>query len=186
MNDVPPPPSLTDELREQARRSPGKWFYAIDPFFDPGGEVPPYGIIGAWQADERGEISGEFRHNPNYRPSPVALDYPDPTDPLDDAIQLSSTGYATGEGIVSLLLEADVIVAAGPDGGIPVFDTDEGRTALVCTAQAHLPGEFPEGSTGWQRIRGGDLIGLLPPGVGVAINPFGPAGVVLPHTDLRR
>ena len=81
MNDVPPPPSLTDELREQARRSPGKWFYAIHPFFDPGGEVPPYGIIGAWQADERGEISGEFRHNPNYRPSPVALDYPDPPIP---------------------------------------------------------------------------------------------------------
>ncbi|MDP9865449.1 MULTISPECIES: type VII secretion system-associated protein [Streptosporangium] len=186
MNDAPPPPPLTDELRERARRSPGTWLYAVDPFFDPGGEVPPYGVVGAWRADERGEITGEFRHNPNYRPSPVALGYPEPTDPVDGAVQLSSAGYATGEEIVPLLLEAQVIVAAGPDGGIPVFDTGEGRAAFAYTAQAHLPGELPEGATGWQRIRGGDLAGLLPPGVGVVINPSSPAGVILPPADLRR
>ncbi|MER7213583.1 type VII secretion system-associated protein [Streptosporangium sp. NPDC000239] len=186
MNDVPPPPPLTDELRAQARRSPGTWLYAIDPFFDPGGEVPPYGVVGAWRADERGEITGEFRHNPNYRPSPVALGYPEPSDPLDAAVQLSATGYETGERIVPLLREAEVIVAAGPDGGVPVFDTGEGRAVFAYTAHTHLPGEFPEGATGWQPIRGGDLVALLPVDVGVAINPSGPAGVILPPADLRR
>lgn len=186
MNDAPPPPPLTDELREQARHSPGTWLYAIDPFFDPSGEVPPYGVVGAWRADEHGEITGEFRRNPNYRPSPVALDYPEPTDPVDRAVQLSSTGYATGQGIAPLLLEAEVIVAVGPDGGIPVYDTGEGQAAFAYTAPAHLPGELPERSTGWQRIHGGDLVALLPADVGVAINPSGPAGVILPPADLRR
>ncbi|MDP9846005.1 type VII secretion system-associated protein [Streptosporangium lutulentum] len=186
MNDAPSPPPLTDALREQARRGPGTWLYAIDPFFDSGGEVPPYGIVGAWQVDERGEIIEEFRHNPNYRPSPVALDYPEPTDPVDRAVQLGATGYDDGEDIASLFLEAEVIVAVGPGGGIPVFDTGEGRAAFVYTARAHLPDEPPDSSTGWQRIRGGDLIALLPAGVGVAINPSGPTGVILPPADLRR
>ncbi|GAA3510872.1 hypothetical protein FHR32_003774 [Streptosporangium album] len=186
MNDAPPPPPLTDELREQARRSPGAWLYAVDPFFDPDGEVPPYGIVGAWQVDAAGEITGEFRRNPNHRPSPVALGYPEPTDPVDRAVQLSLTGYATGQDITPLLLEADVIVAAGPGGGIPVFDTGEGRAAFAYTTQVHLPDELPESSTGWQRIHGGDLVALLPADVGIAINPSGPVGVILPPADLRR
>ncbi|MGI5286251.1 type VII secretion system-associated protein [Nonomuraea polychroma] len=185
MNDTPPPPPVTDELRRQARLRPGSWMYAIDPFFDPDGEVPPYGIVGAWRVDERGEITGEFRHNPGYRPSPVALGHPEPTDPLDRAVQLASTGYATGHELVPLLLEAEVIVAAGPGGGVPVFDTGEGRAAFAYTAQAHLPAALPDGATGWQRLRGRDLVALLPPDVGVAVNPEGPAGVLLPPDEFR-
>ncbi|GGP91583.1 type VII secretion system-associated protein [Streptosporangium pseudovulgare] len=186
MNDAPAPPPLTDELREQARRSPGTWLYAIDPFFGPGDEVPPYGIVGAWRTDDRGEITGEFRHNPNYRPSPVALGYPEPTDPVDRAVQLGATGYAGGQDIVRLLLAAEVIVAVGPGGGIPVFETGGGRAAFAYTAHAHLPDGFPEGTAGWQPIRGGDLVALLPADVGVAINPSGSASVILPPADLHR
>ncbi|MFI6539379.1 type VII secretion system-associated protein [Nonomuraea sp. NPDC050547] len=187
MNDVPPPPPpITDELRRQARQSPGTWMYAIDPFFDPGGEVPPYGIIGAWQVDARGEITGEFQHNGGYRPSPVALGHPEPTDPLDRALQLASTGYATGGDVVPLLLAAEVIVAAGPGGGVPVFDTGEGRAAFAYTAQDHLPRSLPDGAMDWQRLRGGDLVALLPADVGVVVNPEGPAGVLLGPAELRQ
>lgn len=63
------PPQITDELRAEARNKPNSWFYAIDPAFDPNGEVPPEGIIGAWHSDESGELSEEFTPNPNYRPS---------------------------------------------------------------------------------------------------------------------
>ncbi|MGP3915118.1 type VII secretion system-associated protein [Nonomuraea sp. 10N515B] len=184
MNDTPPPP-ITDELRRQARLRPGSWMYAVDPFFDPDGEVPPYGIVGAWRVDDRGEITGEFRHNTGYRPSPVALGYPEPSDPLDRAVQLASTGYASGDDLVPLLLEADVIVAAGPGGGVPVFDTGEGRAAFAYTAQARLPDALPDGATGWQRLRGRDLVALLPADVGVAVNPEGPAGVLLASGELH-
>ncbi|GAA3473917.1 type VII secretion system-associated protein [Nonomuraea roseola] len=187
MNATPPrPPPVTDDLRRQARQSPGTWLYAVDPFFDPNGEVPPYGVVGAWQVDERGEISGEFRHNPGYRPSPVALDHPEPTDPFDRAAQLASTGYADGRDLVPLLLEAEVIVAAGPGGGVPVFDTGEGRAAFAYTAMAHLPDALPDGATDWQRLRGRDLVALLPQDTGVAVNLEGPAGVLLAADELRR
>ncbi|WP_329086356.1 MULTISPECIES: type VII secretion system-associated protein [unclassified Streptosporangium] len=187
MNDAPPPPPpVTDDLRRQARLRPDSWMYAVDPFFDPEGEVPPYGIVGAWQVDGRGEITGEFRHNPGYRPSPVALGHPEPTDPLDRVVQLASAGYAGDLDLVPLLLEAEVIVAAGPGGGVPVFDTGGGRAAFAYTAQANLPHALPDGATGWQRLRGRDLVALLPPDVGVVVNPEGPAGVLLAPDELRR
>ncbi len=28
--------------------------YAIDPYFDPNGPVPPYGIVGGWSVDSFG------------------------------------------------------------------------------------------------------------------------------------
>ena len=61
-------PPITDELRAQARANPGGWLYAIAPGYDPDGAVPPEGIVGAWQVDDRGEIVGEFERNPAHTP----------------------------------------------------------------------------------------------------------------------
>ncbi|MEY9845780.1 hypothetical protein ABH940_002858 [Streptacidiphilus sp. BW17] len=62
---VPPP-----ELVEEAKANPGGWVYEIDGNMvdDPSGTVPPEAIIGAWQVDERGNLSGDYQANPNYRP----------------------------------------------------------------------------------------------------------------------
>lgn len=59
-----PPPALVAE----ARRHPNGWVYEIDAAMasDPYGEVPPTAIIGAWQVDQDGELTGFFQANPNY------------------------------------------------------------------------------------------------------------------------
>lgn len=57
---------ITPEARDEAKRNPGGWVYAIDGAYDPNGAVPPHAIKGAWRVDESGEIIGEFIPNPNY------------------------------------------------------------------------------------------------------------------------
>lgn len=62
-----PPPGLVDE----ARANPGGWVYEIDGDMvdDPHGVVPPEAISGAWQVDACGQLSGDFKANPNYQPA---------------------------------------------------------------------------------------------------------------------
>ncbi|MEV7908690.1 type VII secretion system-associated protein, partial [Streptomyces anulatus] len=167
MSEWPEPPPLTDRMRAEARSMAGQWFYAIDPFFDPDGAVPPYGVIGAWRVDERGEVGEEFRHNPNYRPSPTALGFGEVTDPLDAAIQLAVTGYTDGENVVPLLMEAELLVGADARGRIPVQGTG---VVMAYTSREHLPEEFPAGVLGWQVLRGADLVALISDGVDLALN----------------
>jgi hypothetical protein len=56
----------TDEAREEARRNPGGWVYKIEGDYGPKDAVPREAIIGAWQVDENGNITGDFIPNPNY------------------------------------------------------------------------------------------------------------------------
>src|SRR5690606_41259110 len=66
----PSRPAITPAMREQAKKQPNSWLYVVDPIFtDPNAEVPPWGFIGGYRVDERGEITDEFSPNPNYRPS---------------------------------------------------------------------------------------------------------------------
>src|SRR4051794_11582829 len=93
MGDEHLTPPDSAEAHAFARENPGGWLYEVDPFFDPDENVPPYGIVGAWSISSRGEITDKFKKNPRYRPSPVVLGFPEPTDPLDAAIQLAASGY---------------------------------------------------------------------------------------------
>jgi hypothetical protein len=178
---VPDTPPLTVELRAAASNHPGQWLYVIDPCFDANDEVPPYGVVGVWQVDERGEVTGEFHRNPNYRPSPVALGYPDPTDPLDAAIQLSSVEYLDGDAIAPIFMEAEVLVGVGDEGAVTVFHHDGGKVVLTFSAEDHAPDDLPESVRGWQRMRGRELASLLPADVDIVVNPFGALSVRLPR-----
>lgn len=57
----------TDEAREEAGRNPGGWVYKIQGDYGPEDAVPREAIVGAWQVDENGSITGDFIPNPNYR-----------------------------------------------------------------------------------------------------------------------
>lgn len=57
----------TDEAREEARRNPGGWVYKIEGNYGPEDAVPREAVVGAWQVDENGNITGEFIPNPNFR-----------------------------------------------------------------------------------------------------------------------
>lgn len=72
MADEPEAPPFPDELLSAAAEAAGGWVYAIDPAYDPDSGVPPEGIAGAWRIGDDGLPTGEFRHNPNYRPSELA------------------------------------------------------------------------------------------------------------------
>jgi len=49
------------------KQNPNGWVYEIDSRYGSSEEVPPEGIIGAWKVDSKGNISGEFIENPNYK-----------------------------------------------------------------------------------------------------------------------
>jgi hypothetical protein len=56
------------ELVAEALRHPSGWVYEIDGEMvaDPDGEVPPEAIIGAWEVDQQGKLTGSYKANPNY------------------------------------------------------------------------------------------------------------------------
>ncbi|MET9437991.1 type VII secretion system-associated protein [Streptomyces sp. NPDC006551] len=174
-----PVPELTAELRAQARRAPDTWLYSIDPMYDPAGEVPPFAVIGAWQVDARGE-PGAFQHNPNYRPSPVTLGWPRPTDPVDASLQLAASGHGPDEAVPGALAAATVYL---PDEGedIAVYTDAEGRFVPVLTHPDHAPAHVPR----LRPVNGAELARLLPPDLTLKLNPGGRVSVRVPVSDVR-
>lgn len=175
-------PPLTPGLRAAARRSPRTWLYVIDPAFDPDGEVPPHGIVGAWWVDGRGRVSGEFRHNPDYRPSPRALELGPPADPLEEALQRAATGHASDADLVAALLDADLLLFARDDVAGRLFSVEGtgGRRLLQAfTSEARLPADWKR----WQRLTGRQLAPALA-GHDLELNPGGPVSVRIPGEAL--
>lgn len=131
-------PPITDELRAAARNQPNGWVYPTDPMFAPGEATPGYAIIGAWQVDGGGEITGEFQPNPDYRPSPVALGLPSAGNHLETMLQLVATGYAEQEPFLVALLDASPL--AFVDGITPITAVDNGATVVsIYTSPRYLP-----------------------------------------------
>ncbi|MFI1400879.1 type VII secretion system-associated protein [Streptomyces sp. NPDC020681] len=178
-NSNRPEPELTQELRDQARRAPGSWLYSIDPMYDPAGTVPPYAILGAWQVDAKGE-PGPFTHNPNYRPSPASLGLPEPTDPVDAALQLAATGHGPDQAVVDALAAATVYL---PDDGddIAVYTDDEGRFVPVLTDPGHAPATVER----LRPVQCAELLKLLPADVALKLNPGARVSVRIPSADVR-
>ncbi|KJY43635.1 hypothetical protein VR41_02385 [Streptomyces sp. NRRL B-1568] len=175
-----PVPPVTDALRAQAAARPGGWVYAIDPYFDPEGKVPPFGIVGAWKVDERGELSGEFQHNPNYRSSPKSLGMPEPKDAVEAAIQLAATAYGSDAAVRKALLEAVVCLVPGDRPGIVSYTDDRGTFVPVFTSPEHAPSSAPT----LERIPFRTLLEQLPPDVSITVNPGRAVSVRLPVADL--
>jgi hypothetical protein len=60
---------VSDAAKAEAKANPGGWVYEIGGGFDAEGAVPPQAIKGAWKVDERGEITDEYKPNPNFDPA---------------------------------------------------------------------------------------------------------------------
>ncbi|MDX2395357.1 type VII secretion system-associated protein [Streptomyces sp. NPDC054904] len=178
---APPVPPVTDALRAEAAARPGGWVYGIDRYFDPAGEVPPYGIVGAWKVDERGELTGEFQHNSRYRPSPLSRGLPEPRDPVEAATQLAATGYGSDGAVRDALLEAVVYLLPG-DGrpGIVSYTDELGTFVPVFTSAEHAPASSPT----LVRRAFRELLEQLPADVAVRLNPGRSVSVRLPVADL--
>ncbi|MBQ0926135.1 type VII secretion system-associated protein [Saccharopolyspora endophytica] len=179
----PSRPVITPAMREQAKKQPNTWLYVVDPIFtDPNAEVPPWGFIGGYRVDEQGEITDDFSPNPNYRPSPVALRLPAPTNDVERALQLTTTGYAQGHSLLAAMLDSELILFAQPQGsGLFTMEHESGRRQLqVFTSDGFLPPNW----TTWQRMTGRQLATNQLSGIDLQINPTSPVKARMPGEDL--
>jgi hypothetical protein len=59
---------ITDEIIREAKNTPNGWVYKIDSNYDLTGDIRPEAIVGAWEVDGNGNITGDFISNKNYSP----------------------------------------------------------------------------------------------------------------------
>lgn len=154
-----PTPPVTAEQRAQARSRPNSWLYIMDPLFADSDDVPPFGVAGAYRVDEHGNVAPEFTANPDYRPSPRALGFPEPANELERALQLAVTGYGSDDAVLAALRSAVVFIPANADGsGVALFDEGLDRQAVkVFTSDAFLPADW----VNWTRAPLAQLVPAL-------------------------
>lgn len=175
---VPEPP---EEVLKAARLAPDHWISAVDPGWHGEGMPPDFAVAGRWRSGAGGEIE-EWEENDAYRPSPEALDWPEPTDAVDAALQLAVTGYGPAEDVAHALAAAEVAVLTLPDGTpVTATATDGTPVVPVFTSATYL--DFVGGLAS-QRRPTIDLLPQLPPGHRLYVNPPSPAGAVLDPAQL--
>lgn len=162
-------PEITADMRANARANPGTWLYVIDEAFDPTGNVPSWAVIGAYPVNDRGEIVDDFHFNDQYRPSPQALGFPDPSSELEYLLQLIYTRHRPEEDLAPAVLDAELYVFAYTPAQrtlVGVHDLDGDVVVPAYTARALAPRDWPHA----RKVRGRDIIDLLG-GCPLAINP---------------
>ncbi|MFF1489619.1 type VII secretion system-associated protein [Streptomyces sp. NPDC058319] len=169
-NDADPLSNIPDELREAAKAAPDHWLGLVDPGWRSEGPPPRWTVAGEYRSSPEGEVV-EWRDNEEYRPSPLALGWPQPTDPVDLAIQLASTGWGPPEDVprqlagtvVGIWLAADgtPLRTRTPDGTpvVPVFTSGDQMEAAGQFATNTIPVE--------------ELAGQLTGDEQLYLNPFG-------------
>lgn len=177
------PPPITEQMREQAKQTPDSWLYIVDPGYEEeGADIPPEGVIGAYRIDSNGEIDEDFQFNDEYQPSDLAFTIPDPTNPLEELLNLIATGEAPQEALVPAVLEADLLLYApeGEEPSIYAAEMSDG-TQLVpaCTSPARVPEEWP----GYRTVPGRVLPELLD-GLDLGLNLDDAVRAVIPHSVL--
>ncbi|MFJ9110875.1 type VII secretion system-associated protein [Streptomyces sp. NPDC102283] len=180
-DDAAPP--VPEEIREAARLAPDHWLGMVDPAWAGEGDPPEWAVVGRWRSGLDGDIE-EWQPNEAYRPSPQALGWPAPTDPVDEAVQLSATGYGPGEAVPRALATAEVAVLLAP-GGVPLSAVSPDGTAVVpvfsSPVHLHAAGRF-----GYELAPVTEVMERLPEGHLLYVNPSGPVGMTVETDALRR
>lgn len=176
-------PPVPDEIKEAALLAPDHWLGMVDAAWSGEGEPPNWALVGQWRSGLDGEIE-EWRPNEEYRPSPQALGWPAPTDPVDEAVQLAATGYGPGEAVSRALAVSEVAVLLGPGGG-PLSATSPDGAAVVpvftSPTYLHAAGRF-----GYELKPVSEVVDRIPEGHVLYLNPSGPVGMTVEADALRR
>jgi hypothetical protein len=69
-------PQITPEIEAEAARNPDGWVYKVDWNYPADQYTPPEAIVGGFQVDGHGRLTGHFEPNPNYRRVIVAARQP--------------------------------------------------------------------------------------------------------------
>jgi hypothetical protein len=176
-------PPVPDHVREAARQAPDHWLGLIDPTWPGEGTPPVWAVVGQWRSDLDGEIV-EWRDNEEYKPSPRALGWADPTDPVDDAVQLAATGYGAAEAVTQALAEAEVAVYVAPGGGLlsALGPDDETVVVPVFTSPDQL---HAAGRLSFKPIKVPELLDQLPEGHVIYLNAAGAVSMTVQSDVLR-
>ncbi len=182
-DDAEQMPPVPDHIREAARLAPDHWFGMIDPTWSGVGEPPSWALVGQWRSDQDGEIV-EWQDNEEYRPSPTALEWPDPTDPVDAAVQLAATGYGPSEAVTEALATAEFAVFLAPGGGLAscVAPDDETPVVPVFTSPDHL---HMAGRLSFKPMKAPELLDRLPEGHLIYLNASGAVSMAVEPQFLR-
>ncbi|MFC8392178.1 type VII secretion system-associated protein [Streptomyces sp. NPDC057238] len=169
-------PPVPDDIREAGRLAPDHWLGVVDPMWSGEGKPPEWAMTGRWRSGLDGEIV-EWEDNPEYRPSPRALGWPEPEDEVDRAVQLASTGYGPGEAVPAALAGREVAVLTAPDGG-PLSATAPDGTPVVpvftSSVFLHTAGRFA-----FELVGVDDLVTRVPEGHALYLNPSAAVGMLL-------
>lgn len=169
-------PAPPEEFIEAARLAPDHWLYLIDPTWADEGPPPEWAVVGQWRSDAEGEIV-EWQDNEDYRPSPSAMDWPEPADEVDAAIQLATTGYGPADDVTKALAKAEVAVLVTADG-TPVLASAPDSTPVVLVYSSpkylHLAGRLA-----FETTRVPDFLDRIPEGHSMCINSSGPVSMVM-------
>jgi hypothetical protein len=175
-------PAITDRMREGARSNPNSWLYVVDPAFADVPDPPQWAVVGAYPVNADGEIEDRFAANDTYRPSPLALGWPEPATALERTIQLAKAGHRPAADLPASVLDATLLVYDPADGTwdgsqlIALPDPRTGRLVVpACTSADHVPADWP----GWKPLRGSEIVPLLR-GYPLAVDPDGPVSAILP------
>ncbi|WP_327234677.1 type VII secretion system-associated protein [Streptomyces sp. NBC_01317] len=120
-----------EDYVKAARVAPDHWLSVIDRHWngDEDEPPPPWASLGRWRSDEAGEIV-EWEANTEYRPSPDAYGWAPPISPVDAAVQLVATGYASEELFALMLADAEVAVCVDETGALSVTEAQDGTAAV--------------------------------------------------------
>ncbi|WP_199185650.1 type VII secretion system-associated protein [Streptomyces carminius] len=176
-------PPVPDEIREAARLAPDHWLGMVDPTWSGEGEPPEWATVGRWRSSPEGEIV-EWQDNPEYRPSPRALGWPEPEDEVDQAVQLAATGYGPGEAVTRELADYEVAVLTAPGGGPLSVVTPDGAAAVpLYTSPVYL---HTSGRFGFELMRvDKEFLDQVPEGHLLYLNPSGPVSMTLETGPVR-
>ncbi|MBU6536267.1 type VII secretion system-associated protein [Streptomyces sp. NPDC057245] len=175
-------PPVPDDIREAGRRVPEHWLGVVDPMWSGPGSPPDWAVTGRWRSGPDGEIV-EWQENPDYRPSPRALGWPEPEDEVDRAVQLATTGYGPGEAVPATLVGHEVAVLTAPDGGL-LCAVAPGGTPVVplFTSPVFL---HTAGRYAFELVAAEDVVARVPGGHALYLNPSAPVSMLLDPDVVR-
>ena len=177
-------PAIPDSIREAGRLAPDHWLGMVDPAWSGEGTPPSWALVGQWRSSPEGEIV-EWRDNEEYRPSPSALDWPEPVDDVDAAVQLAATGYGPGEAVTDALAALPEVAVFVTPGGDPLSATaPDGATHVIpaFTSPVYL---HAAGRLAYELVGVRDLLGRLPADHFLYLNPSAPVSMTVDPAILR-
>ncbi|MGW1781787.1 type VII secretion system-associated protein [Streptomyces sp. NPDC002143] len=175
-------PAPPEEFVKAAKLLPDHWLYYVDPTWRGEGQPPEWAVVGQWRTDLDGEII-EWQDNEAYKPSPDAHGWPEPTDVIDAAIQLATTGYAPAETVTRELATAELAVLVTLDGTPVSTATPDGIAIVPVFSNPTFLHRY--GQLAFELVKTPALLDRLPADHTLCVNPSATVSMVVDLDALR-